>query len=195
MDIILASESPYRRKLIEEFQIPFEMMECGADTTPDLKKNLLEQLRDIALRKAMGAVNQTKDRGKRIVVAADQVIVFQGSVFGKPKTIEEAKQTILSMRGSDQIFSYVGNAILLVDKMEIVHRFNNSNIARMSMDNISEQEIDHYLAETNPLSKCAGINLCDTEFLHLEEGFYSTACGITVDYLRNFINNVATGKF
>ena len=33
MDVILASQSPYRKKLLEEYNIPFEMMDCGADTT------------------------------------------------------------------------------------------------------------------------------------------------------------------
>ena len=194
MDVILASKSPYRKKLLEEYNIPFEMMDCGADTTPDLKKNLLEQLRDIALRKAMGAVKKTKDRGERIIVAADQVIVFEGSVLGYPKSIEEAKSMILSMRGSNQIYSYVGNAILHVDEDQVKRKFNNSSTARMKMENISDYQVDGYLAKTNSLLKCAGINLSDTNFLHLESGFYSTACGMTVEYLRNFIYIVTSEK-
>ena len=194
MEVILASKSPYRKRLLEEYKIPFEMMDCGTDTTPDLSKKLLEQLRDLAIRKANGALEKTKERGKRIIVAADQVIVFGDSVLGTPKTIDEAKKTILSMRGSDQIYSYVGNAILYVKGSEVLRRFNNSNIARMRMENVSEYDVDCYLAKTDPLLKCAGIHLSDTSFLHLEDGFYSTACGMTVEYLRNFIYIVTSEK-
>ncbi len=39
------------------------------------------------MRKAQTVLEETKDRGKRLIVAADQNIVFDGKMYGKPKTL------------------------------------------------------------------------------------------------------------
>ena len=52
------------------------------------------------------------------------------------------------------------------------------------------QDLENYLANQNPLTKCGGINILDSKFLHLEEGKMSTACGMTMEYLQELLSSL-----
>ncbi len=51
-ELILASKSPIRKKMLERENIPFEVIVSDADETPDLSKSFGEQLKEISMRKA-----------------------------------------------------------------------------------------------------------------------------------------------
>lgn len=179
--VILASSSAIRKQQMINADIPFEVIVSDADETPDESKSFRAQLSEIAMRKAMVVLNKTVKREKRLIVAADQNIVFDGKMYGKPGSIDEARELIKSMQGRDDIFAYTGNAVLMADGSEILESVNVTDIARMSMDEISDEELENYLKNCMPLKKCGGICVADAPFLHLKEGRYSTACGMTIE--------------
>lgn len=187
-ELILASKSPIRKKMLERANIPFEVIVSDADETPDLSKSFGEQLKEISMRKAQVVFERTINRGKRVIVAADQNIVFRNTMYGKPKTLEEAKELIQSMSGNNDIYAYVGNAIIYADGDKILQVINNYDISRMRMDSILEEQLNDYVMNKKPLTKCGGISIDDAEFLHLEEGKMSTACGMTIEYLQDLIS-------
>ena len=185
--VILASKSPFRKKMLEELGIEFEVVISNADETPDESLSFGEQLRTISLKKAEAVFEKTISQGKRIIVAADQNIVFGGKMYGKPHTIKEARELIQSMRGSDEIYAYVGNTIVEADGEQIVQIISNYETARMSMDNVSDEVIEDYLINDTPLQRCGGIHVDNIEFLHLLEGKLSTARGMTTEYLEELL--------
>lgn len=189
-NIILASQSESRKRQLTEAGIVFEVMVSHADETPDNTKSFGAQLAEIALRKALTIQNQTAVRGPRVIVAADMNVVFGGKMYGKPKTIEEARSLIKSMQGSSEIYGYTGNAILLSDKDRVLEMINVTDIARMSMDHIPDTTLEDYLANQKPLTKCGGFTIMDAPFVHLEEGRYSTACGLTTEYVEEMIKGL-----
>ena len=187
--VILASKSPFRKKMLEELKIPFEVIVSDADETVEESFSFGEQLREIALKKAEVVFEMTKDQGKRIIVAADQNIVFQKKMYGKPKSIREARNLIKRMRGSNKIYAYVGNAIIQADGDKIIQTINNYDVARMSMDNVHDEVIEDYLKNDSPLSRCGGIHVDNVEFIHLVEGKLSTARGMTTEYLQELLRS------
>ena len=187
--IILASKSPFRKKMLEELNIPFEVIVSNANETADESFSFGDQLETIALRKAQTVFKKTIDQGKRIIVAADQNIVFQKTMYGKPRTIKEARKIISKMRGSNSIYSFVGNAIIEADGDKIIQEINNYDTARMCMDNVRDEVIEDYLKNFSPLSKCAGIHIDDMPFLHLIHGRLSTARGMTTEYLQKILES------
>ena len=186
-EIILASKSAIRKQMLDDIGIPYEVIVSNADETPDLSKSFEDQLADISMRKAKVIFVITIDRGNRIIVAADQNIVFNGKMYGKPKTLEEARKLIKSMSGRDDIFAYTGNAIICTDGDRIIKTINKTDIARMSMDDISDEELEDYLEKSKPLTKCGGISISDASFIHLKDGKMSTAWGMTIEYLQEMI--------
>lgn len=190
INIILASKSEIRKQMLEEAGIPFEVIVSDADETPDLSKSFGEQLQDISMRKAKIVFEKTINRGKRIIVAADQNMVFDNVMYGKPNSIENARQLLKTMMGKDNIFAYTGNAILYADGNKVVKEINNYDISRLSMDKLSDEVMERYLKDSKPLTKCGGISISDAEFLHLKEGRLSTAYGMTIEYLQEMIKDV-----
>ncbi len=190
INIILASKSEIRKQMLEEADIPFEVIVSDADETPDLSKSFGEQLQDISMRKAKIVFEKTINRGKRIIVAADQNMVFDNVMYGKPNSIENARQLLKTMMGKDNIFAYTGNAILYADGNKVVKEINNYDISRLSMDKLSDEVMERYLKDSKPLTKCGGISISDAEFLHLKEGRLSTAYGMTIEYLQEMIKDV-----
>lgn len=190
INVILASKSAIRKAMLEEANIPFEVIVSNCDESIEASKTFEEQLKELSMRKAMVVFNETTDRNERIIVAADQNIVFNNVMYGKPKTLEDAKALIKEMQGRDDIYSYVGNAILYANGDKIIKIINNCDISRMKMDNIPEVELEDYLTNNKPLTKCGGINIIDTKFLHLVDGKMSTACGMTVEYLQELLSSL-----
>lgn len=188
--IILASSSVQRKALLEESDIPFEVIVSDVDETPVKALSLTEQMNDISMRKALAVMDMVSRTEDHIIVAADQNIFFNSTMYGKPSTIEEARQLIKSMQGSNEIYAYVGNSVLYVSNSKILKSISECDIARMRMDYISDEELENYLATKSPLAKCAGINIIDAPFLHLEDGKMSTARGMTVEYLIDMLSQI-----
>lgn len=179
--VILASSSAIRKQQMIDAEIPFEVIISDADETPDESKSFRAQLAEIAMRKAQVVLNSTSNRAMRLIVAADQNIVFDGKMYGKPESIDEARKLIKRMQGRDDIFAYTGNAVLVANGSEILESVNVTDISRMSMDEIPDEVLEDYLENRFPLKKCGGISIADAPFLHLKEGKYSTACGMTIE--------------
>ena len=188
--VILASKSALRKQQLIDADIPFEIIISDPDETADESKNFRNQVAEIAMRKAQAVFERTKDRGPRVILAADQNIAFEGKMYGKPKSIAAARKLIGSMRGSDQIFAVTGNAMLLADGDQILQSINLTDTARFSLDDISDEELDAYLKDKRCLTICGGISLVTTPFLHHKEGRRSTANGMTLEYATELINNL-----
>lgn len=185
--IILASSSAPRKALLEELGFSFDIIVSNVDETPVEELSLTDQMTDISMRKAVAVMDMVGEPEDHIIVAADQNIFFNGTMYGKPNTIEEARQIIKRMQGSNEIYAYVGNTVLYISNFKVEKCINECDIARMRMDYISDEELENYLATKSPLTKCAGINILGAPFLHLEEGKMSTARGMTVEYLLDML--------
>ena len=188
--VILASGSVYRKQHLMEKSISFEVIVSDADETPDETKNFKDQLAEISMRKARAVFDKTKERGRRLIVAADQNIVFEGKMYGKPKNIDETRKLFYKMRGSEEVYSYTGNAVLLADGDKVMQSINITDIARLSIDNISDEELENYLAKGSFLSHCGGIAMGAEEFIHLKEGRMSTARGMTLEYAEELMQSL-----
>lgn len=179
--IILASKSAVRKQQMIDAGMPFEVIVSDADETPNETKSFRAQLAEIAMRKANVVLNQTSERKIRLIIAADLNIVFDGHMYGKPENIDIARKLINSMQGRNDIYAYTGNAVLIADGAEVLESTNITDISRLSMDKISDEELEDYLENQAPLTKCGGFSITDAPFVHLQEGRYSTACGMTIE--------------
>jgi septum formation protein len=121
--LILASTSPYRRALLERLGVPFccraprcdesaiQRQEAEAGTAPRL---LAEKL---ALAKATSLI---ADEPGAAIIGCDQLVAFEGHVFGKPETLARAVDQLAADRPLDCAGSYKLEArgIVLFDRIE-----------------------------------------------------------------------------
>lgn len=188
--VILASKSAVRKQQLIDDSIPFEVIVSNADETPDESKSFKNQLAEISMRKAKTVFEATKDRGLRLIIAADQNIVFDNVMYGKPKSIDEACHLLYNMRGSEEVYAYTGNAVLLAENDRILQSVNITDVARLSVDNISDDEVVNYLKDGKCLSVCGGISINNCLFVHLKEGRMSTARGMTLEYAKEIMSSL-----
>ena len=188
--VILASKSAVRKQQLIDDSIPFEVIVSNADETPDESKSFKNQLAEISMRKAKTVFEATKDRGLRLIIAADQNIVFDNVMYGKPKSIDEAQNLLNRMRGTEEVYAYTGNAVLLAENDRILQSINITDVARLSVDNISDDEVANYLKDGKCLSVCGGISINNCLFVHLKEGRMSTARGMTLEYAKEIMSSL-----
>lgn len=185
--VILASKSASRKQQLIDEGIPFEVIVSNADETPDTSKSFRNQLAEISMKKAKKVFEETVDRGLRLIVAADQNIVFDNTMYGKPKTIEDARNLIKRMMGSDEVYAYTGNSVLLAEGSTILQSVNLTDVSRLSIDEITDEELETYLSTRKCLTYCGGISIMTSNFIHLKEGRMSTAKGMTLEYAKEMM--------
>ena len=96
--LILASKSPRRRELLKQLGLDFEVVpsKVTEDFVPE------ESPRSHALRLAEAKAEEVAMRyPNRWVVAADTIVSMDGSIFGKPKTQEEALGMLHRLSGQE----------------------------------------------------------------------------------------------
>ena len=103
--IVLASASPRRKQLLEEAGLRFSVHACAVDETldPEVAKQPEEAAKMLAEKKAGAAVSDLltqKPQGTTAVIGADTMVVLNGEVFGKPRSLSEAKGMLRKLSGN-----------------------------------------------------------------------------------------------
>jgi septum formation protein len=143
--IILASQSPRRKQLLEWAEVPFEVMieETDEYFPPGLPPHEIAVF--IARNKAV-AVQQKVAPGE-IILAADTIVVLNGNIIGKPVHREEAISILLALSGAKhQVITGVvirkgETEISFADKTEVVFH------------DLTEQQIEFYVDKYKPYDK------------------------------------------
>jgi len=152
--LILASASPRRRELLSELGIPFEVVtaevpELDAISSPQL--NSVELARENARRKAAAVA---KLRPGRWVLGADTVVALEGRLFGKPASMEEAREFLQALSGhTHEVITAC--ALLAPDGAEELFH----EVSGVTFRDLSGEVIERYLAEVNVLDKAGGYAL------------------------------------
>lgn len=189
-EIILASGSGTRKKQMNEAGLQFEVIVSDVDETPNEDLLFRDQLADISNRKVNKVFEDTIDRGRRVIIGADANYVFEGELYGKPKSKEDAEKLLKRMRGRDDIYVYVGNSVIVANKDKVLQSLNITDITRISFDNISDEELEKYMEMGTYLKYAGSCNIIDAPFLKVEEGRRSTAIGFTIEYALEVIKNL-----
>lgn len=101
VNVVLASTSAIRQQVLKGAGVPFEAVSPGVDET-SIKDSLLAEgvsPRDIA--DALAEAKAVKVSLKRpgLVIGADQTLDFEGRLFDKADSIEEARARLSELRG------------------------------------------------------------------------------------------------
>src|SRR4051794_17946637 len=95
--IILASQSPRRKQLLEWAEINFEVMVSDTDESFPGDMNVKDIPVFIARNKALNISERAGS--SRVIVAADTIVVLNNRVIGKPADRNEAIATLQQLSG------------------------------------------------------------------------------------------------
>ncbi len=185
MRVILASQSPRRRELLGLFHIPFTVRAADIDETMDPAADPAEEVARVSLAKALATPRQPED----VVIAADTIVVLEGTVLGKPTDREDAVRMLTALSGRDhQVMT--GVAVLRDDQI-LVH----TEITDIHFRPLSEREIREYVATGEPMDKAGAYGIQGGAALFAEKmhGDYYNVMGLPVCRLWQMLAQAAPG--
>jgi len=141
--IILASASPSRRALLEAAGLTLSVQPTQVDES-SIKRQMETQCAQshdiaLALAKAKGCAGSSKNP-HALIIAADQILVCDGTLFDKPVNMKEARQHLMALRGKTH--RLIGASVLYHDSALI---WSHVDTADMTMRDFSASFLDDYL--------------------------------------------------
>ncbi|HEV8285979.1 MAG TPA: Maf family nucleotide pyrophosphatase [Chitinophagaceae bacterium] len=143
--IILASQSPRRKQLLEWAEIPFEVVVKGTDETFPAGLKVEETAIHIAREKAV-AVQSTLSEDA-IILAADTIVVLKGRIIGKPKDREEAVRILSDLSGQKHMV--ITGVVIRQGEKEI----SFADSTDVYFHELSKEQIEFYIDKYKPYDK------------------------------------------
>jgi len=143
--IILASQSPRRKQLLEWAEVPFiiSVKETDEKFPPGLKPE--EVAIYIARNKAL-AVQQTR-MNDEIILAADTIVVLNDNIIGKPVHREEAISILIALAGEKH--HVITGVVIRKGAQEIAF----ADVTEVEFYDLTVQQIEFYVDKYKPYDK------------------------------------------
>ena len=181
--IILASNSPRRKELLQ--QIGLDFTSGPADVDERMLSN--ETPEAYAIRVALDKARVAAGRAKSgIVIGADTIVVLDDTVFGKPADAQDAERMLLSLSGRMHRV-ITGLAVMDAAKGKILTR---ASVTRVWFRNITRDEIIAYVKSGEPLDKAGAYGIQEKGALLVEriEGCYFNVVGLPLSLLGEMLS-------
>ncbi|TVR88283.1 MAG: septum formation protein Maf [Saprospirales bacterium] len=183
--VLLASESPRRKFLLEEAGVEFRQMSPKVvETLPeDMEVDKIPE--HLAQLKAQSLLDERRDG--EVILAADSIVVISGELLGKPKDKEDAKETLKRLSGrSHQVIT----GLCMITQKGSWHQ---SEVSEVIMADLSDEEVDYYVERCVPLDKAGSygiqewLGLCRVSRI---EGTYSNIMGLPMYTVYEMLKKV-----
>lgn len=180
--MILASASPRRKEILENFGFSFKTIVKNIDETSD-KTHAEEKILEIAEKKARAAAINFPDEN---VVGADTVVVVDGKILGKPKNKEEAFSMLKSLSGRSH---EVITAFSFININKNIS-YSDYEITKVYFKNLTDDEINWYINTKEPMDKAGayGIQGKGAFFVEKIEGDFFSVMGFPLGKFVRFLN-------
>ncbi|TRX56640.1 Maf family protein [Thalassomonas sp. M1454] len=183
--LILGSTSPFRKELLEKFNIPFTCAKPNIDESA-LENETPEQL---VARLALQKAEKVSDEfSSGLIIGSDQVALCDGNVLGKPGNFDNAVQQLSSFSGKTVTFltglcllnAETKNSQVIVEPFYVTFR-------ELTLD-----EIQAYVNAEQPFNcagsfKSEGLGICLFESLKGEDP--NTLIGLPLIRLHQLLKN------
>ncbi len=144
--IILASQSPRRKQLLEWAEVPFEMIVKHAEETFPVGMTITDVPVHIARNKAL-AVKEFLPVANKIILAADTVVAIDNAIIGKPKNKEHAIEILCHLSGRKH--EVITGVVILHNDKETAF----ADITSVVFHELTEEQIVFYIDKYKPYDK------------------------------------------
>ena len=143
--IILASQSPRRKQLLEWAEVPFEIVVKETDETYPEELKAEEVAVHIARHKALAV--QPIVPGNSIIVAADTIVVLNDRIIGKPKNREDAVAILQDLSGHKH--AVITGVVIRQQEKEI----SFADTTDVYFHELTKEQIEFYVDNYKPYDK------------------------------------------
>ena len=143
--IILASQSPRRKQLLQWAEIPFDVIVADTDESFPADLSFEEVAIHIARNKALAVAG--KNNSGMPVLAADTIVVCNNKIIGKPADRENAINILSSLSGN--IHQVITGVVILYESKEIAF----ADITTVTFNTLTLEQIIFYIDKYKPYDK------------------------------------------
>jgi septum formation protein len=182
--IILASESPRRKEIMETMGIPYQVMASNVkeeveETIPDLMVQALARLKTGTIREQ--AKQQTPSDRDIIIIGADTMVFYEEHALGKPKDKEDAARMLRML--SDQVHDVcTGVSIIIMKQDGKEESFSFAVSTKVVVNPLTEEQIQDYIATGEPMDKAGAYAIQGKFGIYIKEieGDYYNIVGFPI---------------
>ncbi len=173
--IILASQSPRRRQILQDAGVTFESR--AKDTNEDFSPTLPKEEVPIYLAKKKAAAFLPDLKANDLLITADTVVIIEGEILNKPANREEAIQMLQKISG--QMHEVVtGVSLTTLDKQLVF-----SELTKVYFLPLSLADIEYYVDTHKPFDKAGSYGIQEyIGYIGIEkiEGSYFNVMGLPI---------------
>ena len=177
--IILASNSPRRKELLSGLGVDYEVK-----TLPDVDESYPDGLsgEEIAKHIARGKAEAYRSliQADELVITADTIVWLDGTVMGKPKDEEEAKDMLMRLSGkTHQVITGVCLTTASTQK-------TFATVTDVTFATLTDEEVDYYVTRYQPMDKAGSYGVQEwIGFVGVENlsGSYLNVMGLPIQRL------------
>ena len=144
-NIILASQSPRRKQLLEWADVSFDVIVSDTDESYPEGLSISETAIHIAKNKALAVVEHHHTH--KIVLAADTIVVCNNEIIGKPTDRENAIQIITKLSGKTH---QVVTGVFMCNQSK---HLSFAEITEVSFYELTTEQITYYVDQYRPYDK------------------------------------------
>jgi len=183
--IILASNSEPRQKLLKQMGLKFSVRVSRAKESRILKTNCSRLVIKNALGKARDITRRLK---KGVVIAADTMVLVDGKIIGKPKSIKNAFKTLKLLSRKPQMV-YTGLAVI---DSESGKTYTDYEKTKVYMIPLSDGDIRNYFRKTSPMDKAGSFDIQGPGGIFIDriEGCFYNVVGLPLAKLARILKKI-----
>ena len=148
--LILASQSPRRKELLDLLQIPYSIVTSNAEEKLIRNFSPAENVKWLAEQKVRAVAEQYPDA---VVLGADTIVYYDGAYLGKPKDAAEAHNMLRELSGqTHQVIT--GVTLTTMDRQT-----SFSVTTDVTFKSLTDSEIDYYVSHYRPFDKAGAYGI------------------------------------
>ncbi|TDB75742.1 nucleoside triphosphate pyrophosphatase [Micromonospora sp. KC723] len=191
--LVLASQSPARRKLLQAAGIEPEVLVSGVDESQVVSDRAEELCLELARLKAQAVLGRLRPlpEERTLVLGCDSVLEFDGEILGKPTDAADATDRWRRMRGRSGVL-HTGHCLIDLTRDSRAEAVASTVV---HFADVTDDEITAYVATGEPLAVAGAFTIdgLGGAFLTGIEGDAGTVVGLSLPLLRRLLRELEIG--
>ena len=184
--LILASESPRRKEILNNIGLNFKVYSSKIDET-EFKKYSPRISATLCAEKKAKAASQVFDNN--FIIAADTIVSIKGAILGKPKSEAESYEMLKMLSGKSH---KVLTGVSVCKKNENLNK-SFCSTTEVKIKPLSDDVIKFYIENFNPFDKAGSYGIQDWFSCQVEsiKGCYFNVMGLPLSKLYELLLNLS----
>ena len=183
-ELILGSQSPRRRDILNLFSVPFRQVSPDFDETQvSFQGDPIAFVSEVSKLKAMSLQKRFPHQP---ILTADTIVYRNNRLFLKPESLEEAFGMVSELSGKEHIV-YTGVCVILENQ-----KWVETEETRVFFHELTEAQIHAYHQHFNPLDKAGAYAIQGGGSIIVKriEGCYYNIMGLPLNTTRRLLSKV-----